>query len=52
MDDEEDANEDEAFRVEIAGWLADNLRGEFAFLRGRGGPGDELALFEEILTAN
>jgi alkylation response protein AidB-like acyl-CoA dehydrogenase len=39
--------EDEAFRKEIAGWLADNLSGEFAPLRGRGGPGDEHSLVEE-----
>lgn len=38
---------DEAFRQEIAQWLADNLTGEFAKLRGRGGPGDEHALLEE-----
>ena len=31
---------DEAFRAEVAQWLADNLVGEFARLRGRGGPGD------------
>lgn len=41
------SNEDETFRREIAGWLADNLSGEFAAVRGRGGPGDELALFDE-----
>ncbi len=39
--------EDEAFRKEIAGWLDANLSGEFAELRGRGGPGDEHALVEE-----
>jgi alkylation response protein AidB-like acyl-CoA dehydrogenase len=39
--------EDEAFRREIAGWLADNLTGEFAALRGRGGPGDEHSLIDE-----
>src|SRR3990172_3148593 len=38
---------DEVFRAEIAGWLADNLTGEFAQLRGRGGPGDEHALVQE-----
>ncbi|UJJ31546.1 acyl-CoA dehydrogenase family protein [Halopseudomonas maritima] len=32
---------DEAFRAEIAGWLKDNLCGEFEVLRFRGGPGDE-----------
>jgi alkylation response protein AidB-like acyl-CoA dehydrogenase len=33
--------EDEQFRAEIAAWLADNLVGEFAQLKFRGGPGDE-----------
>jgi len=32
--------QDEAFRQEVAGWLAENLQGEFTPLRGRGGPGD------------
>lgn len=41
------SREDEAFRGEIAAWLADNLSGEFAPLRGRGGPGDEHSMFEE-----
>ena len=35
------------FRGEIAGWLEEHLRGEFEAVRGRGGPGDEHALFEE-----
>ncbi|MFN8544438.1 MAG: acyl-CoA dehydrogenase family protein [Candidatus Binatia bacterium] len=38
---------DEAFRQEVATWLAEHLAGEFATLRGRGGPGDEHALFAE-----
>jgi len=38
---------DEAFRKEIAQWLAENLTGEFAAVRGRGGAGDEHALVEE-----
>ena len=38
--------EDEAFRAEIRQWLDDHLAGEFASLRGRGGPGDEHADFE------
>jgi alkylation response protein AidB-like acyl-CoA dehydrogenase len=38
---------DEAFRAQVARWLADNLVGEFAHLRGRGGPGDEHALLDE-----
>lgn len=39
--------EDEAFRREIVDWMAANLRGEFEVVKGRGGPGDEHALFEE-----
>lgn len=41
------SDEDEAFRREVAAWMADNLRGEFAHLEGRGGPGDEHALVED-----
>ncbi|MCL5041341.1 MAG: acyl-CoA dehydrogenase family protein [Gammaproteobacteria bacterium] len=33
--------DDEAFRDEIATWLHENLSGEFAALKFRGGPGDE-----------
>ena len=36
-----DTPEDEAFRREVRGWLADHLVGEFAGLRGRGGSGRE-----------
>ncbi len=39
--------QDEAFRREFAGWLEQNLRGDFEVVKGRGGPGDEHALFEE-----
>jgi len=39
--------QEEAFRTEIAGWLTDNLTGEFEKLRWRGGPGDEDAFPEE-----
>ncbi|PWR20385.1 acyl-CoA dehydrogenase family protein [Zavarzinia aquatilis] len=39
--------EDEAFRAEISGWMADHLTGPFARLKNRGGPGDEHAFFEE-----
>lgn len=42
--------EDEAFRSEFAGWLSDNLRGEFEAIKGRGGPGDENAFFDERLA--
>ncbi|MCP1618075.1 alkylation response protein AidB-like acyl-CoA dehydrogenase [Pseudomonas sp. SLBN-26] len=38
---------DEAFRLEVANWLADNLRGAFEPLRFRGGPGDEHSFPEE-----
>ncbi|WP_435634398.1 acyl-CoA dehydrogenase family protein [Pseudomonas solani] len=38
---------DEAFRLEVANWLADNLCGEFEPLRFRGGPGDEHSFPEE-----
>ena len=41
------SDEDESFRVEIARWLEEHLSGEFECVRGRGGPGDEHALFEE-----
>lgn len=39
--------EDELFRKEIAGWLKDNLVGEFEQLKFRGGPGDEHMFPEE-----
>jgi alkylation response protein AidB-like acyl-CoA dehydrogenase len=39
--------EDEAFRREWADWLAAELSGPFAKVRGRGGPGDEHALLDE-----
>jgi alkylation response protein AidB-like acyl-CoA dehydrogenase len=39
--------EDEAFRREAREWLTDRLTGEFAVVRGRGGPGDEHELFGE-----
>ncbi len=42
--------EDEAFRSEAREWLAEQLAGEFAVVRGRGGPGDEHALFDERLA--
>ena len=41
------SKEDEAFRDEVRTWLEENLSGEFAQLKGRGGPGDEDELIEE-----
>src|SRR3954449_6378497 len=44
------SGEDEAFRAEARGWLTEQLEGDFAAVRGRGGPGDEHALFDERLA--
>ncbi len=44
--------EDEAFRAEIRAWLEDNLSGEFAALKGLGGPGKEHEAIEERLAWN
>jgi len=41
------SEEDEAFRREARDWLTERLTGDFAIVRGRGGPGDEHELFEE-----
>lgn len=38
---------DEAFREEVRTWLEENLTGDFAALRGRGGPGREHEAFDE-----
>lgn len=38
---------DEQFRSEVAAWLQNNLKGEFAKLKFRGGPGDEHSFPEE-----
>ena len=40
------------FRAEVREWLADNLVGEYAALKGLGGPGKEYQAFEERLTWN
>jgi alkylation response protein AidB-like acyl-CoA dehydrogenase len=40
----------DAFRGEVRRWLADNLAGEFAALRGAGGPGREHEAFAERLA--
>jgi alkylation response protein AidB-like acyl-CoA dehydrogenase len=41
MSDVEIGSDDEQFRRDVAGWLDAHVVGEFAELRGRGGPGDE-----------
>ncbi|WP_438484132.1 acyl-CoA dehydrogenase family protein [Streptomyces sp. S186] len=40
----------DSFRTEVRGWLRANLTGEFAALRGRGGPGREHEAFAERLA--
>ena len=40
------------FRAEVREWLADNLVGEFAKLKGLGGPGREDEAYEERLAWN
>jgi alkylation response protein AidB-like acyl-CoA dehydrogenase len=45
-----DSAEDRAFRDEVRDFLESSLTGEFAPVRGRGGPGDEHALFDERLA--
>lgn len=40
------------FRAEVRQWLADNLVGDFAALKGLGGPGREHEAFEERLAWN
>jgi alkylation response protein AidB-like acyl-CoA dehydrogenase len=42
----------EEFRAEVRDWLAENLVGEFAALKGLGGPGRENEAFEERLAWN
>ena len=41
---------EEAFRKEARAYLDELLAGEFAVIRGRGGPGDEHSFFEERLA--
>lgn len=42
--------EEDAFRKEARAYLDDLLHGEFAVIRGRGGPGDEHSFFDERLA--
>ena len=46
------SDEDEAFRAEIRAWLEGNLTGEFAAVKGLGGPGKEHQAIEERLAWN
>jgi alkylation response protein AidB-like acyl-CoA dehydrogenase len=41
MADVELTDDDARFRRDVAAWLADHVVGEYAELKGRGGPGDE-----------
>src|SRR2546430_16552251 len=41
MADVELTDDDERFRRDVAAWLAEHVVGEYAALKGRGGPGDE-----------
>ncbi len=40
------------FRAEVRDWLAENLVGEFAAIKGLGGPGNDNVAFEERLAWN
>ncbi len=42
----------EEFRAEVRDWLAANLVGEFAAIKGLGGPGNDNVAFEERLAWN
>jgi len=42
-----DRADEATFRAEVRGWLEDNLVGEFAALKGLGGPGREHEAHEE-----
>ncbi len=44
--------EDEAFRAEIRAWLAEHLTGEWAELKGLGGPGKDHEAIQERLAWN
>src|SRR5689334_16808713 len=42
--------EEETFRKEVRAYLDELLNGEFAAIRGRGGPGDEHSFYDERLA--
>jgi alkylation response protein AidB-like acyl-CoA dehydrogenase len=45
-----DTAEDRTFRTEVRAWLEDNLVGDFAEVRGLGGPGREHEAYDERLA--
>lgn len=42
--------QDEAFRADVRAWLGDHLAGDFAELKGLGGPGRDLEAHDERLA--
>jgi alkylation response protein AidB-like acyl-CoA dehydrogenase len=48
----QNADPDAGFRARVRDWLEQNLTGEFAALRGQGGPGREHEHFEQRLAWN
>jgi alkylation response protein AidB-like acyl-CoA dehydrogenase len=46
------SEEDEAFRAELRAWLGDHLTGEFAAVKGLGGPGKDHEAIDERLAWN
>ncbi|WP_428977320.1 hypothetical protein [Rhodococcus pyridinivorans] len=47
---ESESQENAEFAATVRQWLEDNLTGEFAELRGKGGPGSEHEFFEQRLA--
>ena len=47
-----DTDADEAFRAEVRAWFGDNLTGEWAGLKGVGGPGKDHEAIQERLAWN
>ena len=45
-----DSSEDKAFRAEVRAWLEDNLVGDFAALKGLGGPEMDQGRAEQLLA--
>ena len=45
-----DSEEDQAFRAEVRAWLEEHLTGDFAALKGLGGPGRDHEALDERLA--